>query len=131
MQKENQRKTEVSHSYIDGNVLELLRGRNSEFLKQLFEETNPYLARVCLANGITDEDVNELIHGRRFLSTSKSLKEGLKSGLSSAEFCSTKFARIGDSKSASFPEEDSETFLNRAFTAETDYFGENHHGLSS
>ncbi len=47
---------------IDQKLLTLLQSRDPAFLKTLFEEVNPFLIRVSLANRIDKEDVGELIH---------------------------------------------------------------------
>jgi RNA polymerase sigma-70 factor (ECF subfamily) len=52
----------ASQEFIDEGNLALLRNRDREFLEKLFCEVNPYLNRVCMANGIGQNDVKELIH---------------------------------------------------------------------
>lgn len=52
----------VSERILSDEVLILLRSRDAEFLKAVFKEVNPYLVRICLANGIFGDDVMELVH---------------------------------------------------------------------
>lgn len=52
----------ASQNFIDESTLALLRSRDRDFLEKLFREVNPYLNRVCLANGIAHDDVEDLIH---------------------------------------------------------------------
>lgn len=51
-----------SKRVIDASVLELLKNRDAAFLETIFREVNPYLNRICLSNGIVQDDVGELIH---------------------------------------------------------------------
>jgi RNA polymerase sigma-70 factor (ECF subfamily) len=52
----------ASQNFIDDSILALLKNRDREFLEKLFHEVNPYLNRVCMANGMGHEEVKELIH---------------------------------------------------------------------
>ncbi|MGE3759001.1 MAG: RNA polymerase sigma factor, partial [Pseudobdellovibrionaceae bacterium] len=51
-----------SERVIDEETLDLLRARDSGLLTRLFEEVNPFLTRICLANGIFRDEVHEIIH---------------------------------------------------------------------
>ena len=42
--------------------LRLLKEREPRFLAGLFQDVNPYLVRVCAANGIFGDEASELIH---------------------------------------------------------------------
>lgn len=61
MKKQNP-KTKISANLISEDVKNLLIDRNVEFLKMLFNEVNPYLLRVCGANGFHGEHADEVIH---------------------------------------------------------------------
>jgi RNA polymerase sigma-70 factor (ECF subfamily) len=60
--EQKKKRESASQKYVDEATLALLKERNAEFLGRLFSEVNPYLSRICLANGIYSEDVSELIH---------------------------------------------------------------------
>ena len=48
--------------FVDESDLGLLRERNPEFLGKLFLEVNPYLLKVCGANGFFREKAEDLVH---------------------------------------------------------------------
>jgi len=51
----------ASEKVIDPEILELLKKRDAVFLETIFREVNPYLVRVSLANGISQDHVKELV----------------------------------------------------------------------
>jgi len=55
-------KKNESERVLDAEVMNLLKNRDTAFLETVFREVNPYLTRICLANGIYQDDVGELIH---------------------------------------------------------------------
>jgi RNA polymerase sigma-70 factor (ECF subfamily) len=107
-----------SQKLIDENTLRLLRARDSEFLKDLFSEVNPYLNRVCLANGFLADDVKELIQQtwEKFF-TNLDLFEG-RSQIRTF-ICGILFNKIREHRRLQkryVLEEDSQTFMDNAFT---------------
>ncbi|AZZ36360.1 hypothetical protein CIK05_05995 [Bdellovibrio sp. qaytius] len=58
----NKSNTTLSATLIDSDVKNRLENRDPEFLKLLFSEVNPYLIRVCGANGYFKEHADEVIH---------------------------------------------------------------------
>lgn len=52
----------LSAVLVDGDVKSRLENCDAEFLEHLFSEVNPYLIRVCSANGIFKEHAEEVIH---------------------------------------------------------------------
>ena len=51
-----------STEYIDDDIKNLLSQRNTQLLTRLFQEINPYLLRVCGANGVYKEHADDVIH---------------------------------------------------------------------
>ncbi len=105
-------------NYLDEGTLRLLRERDPQYLEALFIEVNPYLARVCVANGIYEEHADEVIHDtwERFFSNIEKFE-----GRSQVRtfICGILFNKIREyrrSESRTIYEEDSEKFLNSAFT---------------
>ena len=47
---------------VNEKMMHLLRNRDTEFLKSLFTEVNPYLIKVCISHGIYKEKADEVIH---------------------------------------------------------------------
>lgn len=104
--------------FIDEGTLVLLKNRDREFLGNLFCEVNPYLTRVCLANGIVQDDVKELIHRtwEKFFSNIEQFK-----GRSQIRtfICGILFNKIREHRRMQKRfvfEEDSQKFLDDAFT---------------
>ena len=112
-------KTE-SDKWIDPELVELLMKRDPKYLEVLFNEVNPYLTRVCLANGIFKDDVSELIHQawERFFSNIEKFE-----GRSQIRtfICGILFNKIREHRRLQkrfVTEEDSEKFMNDAFTVD-------------
>ena len=57
-----QKNTKISAALLSDDVKALLNQRDPEFLKLLFSDVNPYLLRVCSANGFYKEHADEVIH---------------------------------------------------------------------
>lgn len=55
-------KSRPSDLKLDESTLLLLKKRDSAFLKKLFVDVNPYLLRVCTANGLYDLEAEEILH---------------------------------------------------------------------
>jgi RNA polymerase sigma-70 factor, ECF subfamily len=109
-----------SERLIDADVLSLLKKRDPVFLEQMFREVNPYLSRVCLANGIFQDDVRELIHQtwEKFFSNIEKFE-----GRSQIRtfICGILFNKIREHRRLQkryVPEEDVQKFMDQAFTAE-------------
>ena len=109
-----------SDKWIDPELLELLKKRDPKYLEVLFIEVNPYLTRVCMANGIFQDDVSELIHQtwEKFFSNIEKFE-----GRSQIRtfICGILFNKIREHRRLQrrfVTEEDSEKFMNDAFTAE-------------
>ena len=51
-----------STTSVNEKTMHLLRNRDTEFLKSLFTEVNPYLIKVCISHGIYKEKADEVIH---------------------------------------------------------------------
>jgi RNA polymerase sigma-70 factor (ECF subfamily) len=121
--KQGIQKTDIAHEsesqkFIAEDVLALLKGRDREFLDKLFREVNPYLNRVCMANGIGQEDVSELIHQtwEKFFSNLEKF-EG-RSRISTF-ICGILFNKIREHRRLQKRfvfEEESQTFMDQAFT---------------
>jgi RNA polymerase sigma-70 factor (ECF subfamily) len=110
----------ASQKFIDDDTLALLKVRDRDFLGKLFHEINPYLNRVCMANGITPEDVSELIHQtwEKFFSNLDKFE-----GRSQIRtfICGILFNKIREHRRVQkrfVPEEDSKKFMDDAFTAD-------------
>ncbi len=56
----NEMETEGKHT--DDESFKLLKKRDRAFLASLFRDVNPYLNRVCRANGFGQNDTKDLIH---------------------------------------------------------------------
>ncbi len=52
----------TTNSSVNEKFLYLLKVRDTEFLRSLFTEINPYLIRVCMTHGIYKEKADEVIH---------------------------------------------------------------------
>lgn len=115
----NETKSE-SERIIDADVLRRLKDRDAAFLETIFRETNPYLTRICLANGIYQDNVGELIHQtwERFFSNLEKFE-----GRSQIRtfICGILFNKIREHRREQkrfVPEEDARTFMDDAFTPE-------------
>lgn len=105
---------------LDNSVLECLKSRDRQFLERLFADVNPYLARVCAANGINGIDAEEVIYDTwdRFF-----VNLGAFEGRSQIRtfICGILFNKIREYRRSlgriSY-EEDSEKFMGHAFTQE-------------
>lgn len=53
---------QLSNQLIADDIKNLLLNRDADFLKNLFIEVNPYLIRVCAANGYYREMAEDVIH---------------------------------------------------------------------
>jgi len=110
----------TAQQYIDDETLRLLMTRNTEFLGSLFTEVNPYLIRVCIANGIYEENADEVIH-----STWETFFANLEKFEGRSQLrtfiCGILFNKIRefrrDQKKTVY-EDDSEKIMNHAFTPE-------------
>ncbi len=51
-----------SDFFLSSETLSILKNRDSVFLGKLFSDVNPYLNRVCMANGIYEADAEEVIY---------------------------------------------------------------------
>lgn len=98
----------------------LLKRRDPQFLEASFKEINPYLSRVCFANGYSRNEVNELIQQtweQFFLNLDKF--EG-RSELRTF-VCGILLNKIHEYRRLQkrfIFEEDTERFMNEAFTAD-------------
>ncbi len=108
----------ASQNFIDESTLALLKSRDRDFLEELFREVNPYLNRVCLANGIVQDDVKELIHQtwEKFFSNLEKFE-----GRSQIRtfICGILFNKIREHRRMQkrfILEEDSQKFMDDAFT---------------
>ena len=106
--------------HIDTKTLTLLTDRDPSFLKALFLEINPYLVRVCIANGHFDQDAEELIHDtwERFFSNIEKFE-----GRSQIRtfICGILFNKIREfrrDQARMIYEDDSEKVMNHAFTVD-------------
>lgn len=105
-------------NFIDKETLLLLKNRDAVFLESLFIEINPYLIRVCNANGIFNEQGNDVIHDtwERFFTNIEKFE-----GRSQIRtfICGILFNKIREYRRSvgriSY-EEDSEKVFNHAFT---------------
>lgn len=105
---------------VSPEVLRLIKNRDPEFLKKLFHEVNPYLSRICMANGITQEHISELIHQtwEQFFSNLEKFE-----GRSQVRtfICGILFNKIREHRRLQkrfVYEEDSSQFMNEAFSKE-------------
>jgi RNA polymerase sigma factor (sigma-70 family) len=62
MRKNNQTHEGLSEFSLDEKTKKLLAERDAVFLDALFREVNPFLARICISNGIFAENADEVIH---------------------------------------------------------------------
>ena len=108
----------LSERVIDSETLLLLKSRDAEFLKSIFIEVNPYLTRVCVSNGIYQDDVKELIHQtwERFFSNLEQFegRSQIRTFICGILFNKIREHRRGQKRLV--PEEDTEKFMNEAFT---------------
>lgn len=107
-----------SERIIDAETLRLLKDRDTALLETIFRETSPYLTRICLANGIYQDDVGELIHQtwERFFSNLEKFE-----GRSQIRtfICGILFNKIREHRRLQkrfVPEEDAHKFMDDAFT---------------
>jgi RNA polymerase sigma-70 factor (ECF subfamily) len=114
------RLAKTSEKFIDQDTLALLKNRDREFLEELFREVNPYLSRVCMANGISQDDVKELIQQtwEKFFSNLEKFE-----GRSQIRtfICGILFNKIREHRRMQkrfVLEEDSQKFMDDAFTAD-------------
>jgi RNA polymerase sigma-70 factor (ECF subfamily) len=112
--------TQQSERLLDDDVLKLLRVRDSKFLETLFLEINPYLSRICLANRIDSDKVADLLH--RTWETFFSNFEKFEARSQIRTFiCGILFNKIREHRRDQkryVLEEDSQTFMDNAFTAD-------------
>ena len=108
----------TNQKFVDENTLALLKSRDRDFLDKLFREVTPYLSRVCLANGIVQDDMNELIHQtwEKFFSNLEKFE-----GRSQIRtfICGILFNKIREHRRMQkrfVLEEDSQKFMDDAFT---------------
>lgn len=102
----------------DSEFLDRLRRRDTDLLESLFHEVNPYLTRICLANGFVPEEVNELVHQtwERFFSNLESFEN--RSAIRTF-LCGILFNQIREQRRRSkrhVPEEDMQKVMDDAFT---------------
>ncbi len=112
--------TQPSNLYIDPATLILLKSRDRDFLSRLFIETNPYLVKVCASHKFFKDIAEELIHQTwETFFTNLDQFEG-RSQLRTF-LCGILFNKIREHrrKNGKFVfEEDPETYVNSAFSAE-------------
>ena len=113
-------KSETGDLYLDDQTRSLLNKRDSQFLTDLFSEVNPYLLRICAANGIFKENAEEVIHDtwERFFTNLEKFE-----GRSQIRtfICGILFNKIREHRRSlgkTIYEEDSERVMSQAFTAE-------------
>lgn len=118
MKKENP--ISAADNFVDEITLGLLKSRDAVFLEALFVEINPYLIRVCNANGIFDQNGNDVIHStwEKFFTNIEKFE-----GRSQIRtfICGILFNKIREYRRSSGRisyEEDSEKFMNHSFTSD-------------
>ena len=105
---------------LEVETIQLLKNRDAQFLETLFRDVNPYLARVCAANGIFKENADEVIHDtwERFF-TNLDKFEG-RSQIRTF-ICGILINKIREHRRALGKiqyEDDSEKIMNQTFTSE-------------
>lgn len=106
--------------YIDDQTLLLLRNRDADFLKKLFCEVNPFLARVCIANAIYDESSDDIIH-QTWETFFTNLEKFEGRSQIRTFICGILFNKIREYRRAlgrTIYEEDSEKVMSQAFTSD-------------
>lgn len=108
----------IPDQFIDEKTLALLSKRDTAYLEQLFIQVNPYLSRICTANGIYKEKAEEVIHQtwERFFTNIDKFE-----GRSQVRtfICGILFNKIREYRrdlGKNFYEDDSENIFNNAFT---------------
>lgn len=105
---------------IDENLRAQLLGRDPILLGALFCEVNPYLSRVCIANGIYAENADDVIHETWETFFSKIDQFEGRSQIRTY-LCGILFNKIREYRrrlGKTVYEDDSERVMNQAFTAE-------------
>lgn len=120
MKNSRVKKKPENSQFVDDKSFELLQNRDREFLSALFIEVNPYLARVCMANGIYNENADEVIQNTwdKFFSNLQKFE-----GRSEIKtfICGILFNKIREyrrSQGKAVYEDDSEKVMEHAFTSE-------------
>lgn len=106
------------HCLVNSQTIDLLQKRDAVFLKQIFLDTNPLLARVCVANSVLNENADELIQ-QTWETFFANLEQFQGRSQISTFVCGILLNKIREYRRsiAKFVyEEDSEKILNQAFS---------------
>jgi RNA polymerase sigma factor (sigma-70 family) len=120
MRKNNQTHPELSEFSLDEKTRRLLIERDAVFLDALFREVNPFLARICISNGIFSENADEVIH-ETWESFFTNLGKFEGRSQIRTYICGILFNKIREYRRArakTIYEEDSEQVMEHAFTSE-------------
>lgn len=108
----------LDQEFLAGSIRKSLLERDPEFLRALFVEVNPFLSRVCTANGFFKEDLNDLVH-QTWEAFFSNLDQFEGRSQIRTYVCGILFNKIREyrrSKQRLVLEEDCESFMNSAFT---------------
>jgi RNA polymerase sigma-70 factor (ECF subfamily) len=116
--KDTRSHEEASQNPLSEEILQLLKKRDKPFLEKLFLEVNPYLVRVSLANGIEADQAKDLIH-QTWETFFINLEKFEGRSQIRTFLCGILFNKIREHRRLEkrfVYEEDSEKFMNHAFT---------------
>jgi RNA polymerase sigma factor (sigma-70 family) len=107
-----------SRAFVDQGTMLLLQSRDRAFLEKLFGEVTPYLTRVCHSNGVASGDTSDLIHQAWEVFFTHLGRFEARSQIRTF-VCGILINKIREHRRARnrvIPEEDTEKFMNSAFT---------------